>query len=131
MRRRPNDFDGQFFGTSITKFARFGGGGYSGPSEDELRRQREEERKFQLEMMELQRQQAREDAEAAKLEAAEEAARLEEEEAERLANQETMAQNASDAAAAAGNNASGSLSSRDTSSLAFIRRGGPQIPRPE
>jgi len=109
----------------------YSSGGYSGPSEEALREQREEERAFQIEMMERQRQNALDDAARAKREAEEEAEAAARADADERSRQEAMAQNASEAAMARGANANSSLSERETSSLAFIRRGGVQIPRPE
>ncbi len=109
----------------------YNSGGYSGPSPEELRLQREEERQFQIDMMERSRQAALEDAAAAEAKAKEEAEAAARADADETARQEAMAQNASEAAQARGATADGSLSARDTSSLAFIRQGGVQIPRPE
>lgn len=121
------DFDGldPFLMGIDMKFARFGGGGYSGPTVQEqdwmAEREAERQRKMMQEERSLAEQEAknqREEAEAAARATAEAEAA---EEAAKISGQDALAQAASEAAQARSATSDSSLSYRDVSLQAFQR----------
>ena len=132
MRFNHND---EFLGTVITRHARYGGGGYKGPSVQEQDWLATKEAERQKELMRTERELAESEAKRQREEAEAAARGVAEEEAEELAMktaaQEASAQAASDAAAAQGAQSSGSLSYRDVNVDAFRRGLIPDPTRPE